>query len=179
MKIKWHGLDIELTVDELEDMYSRGLIDINHDVRENGEIKEKSWDELVNELTKVKSKDNLVEKNPLPKMPEIKPFQTFKQPYEPLPRDPYRDNICVAYGCGMTPTVTYEQYNQTTSGTATNSSDGPIISRLSPDKPLLPPEQSLQIIESTPEEQAKIAEGYKDLLKRMHPNEPEQPEDNK
>jgi len=174
MKIKWHGLDIELTVDELEEMYSRGLIDINHDVRENGEIKEKSWDELVGELIKDKSKDNIVEKNPLPKMPEIKPF---KLPYEPL--DPYRDNICVAYGCDMTPTVTYKQYDQTTSGTATNSSGTPIISRLPPDKPLLSPEQSLQIIESTPEEQAKIEEGYKDLLKRMHPNEPEQPEDNK
>lgn len=172
MKIKWHGLDIELTVDELEEMYSRGLIDINHDVRETGEIKEKSWDELVDELTKVKSKDNLVEKNPLPKMPEIKPFQPFKQPYEPLPREPYRDNICVAYGCGMTPPVMYEQYDQTTqttSSTATNSSDTPLLS----------PEQSLQIIEMTPEEQAKIDEGYKDLLKRMHPNEPEQPEDNK
>lgn len=178
MKIKWHGLDIELTVDELEEMYSRGLIDINHDVRENGEIKEKSWDELVDELTKVKSKDNLVEKNTLPTMPEIKPFQPFKQPYE-LPREPYRDDICVAYGCGMTPTITYAQYDQTTSGTATNSSGTPIISRLPPDKPLLSPEQSLQIIEPTPEEQAKIEEGYKDLLKRMHPNEPEQPEDNK
>lgn len=169
MKIKWHGIDIELTVDELEEMYSRGLIDINHDVRETGEIKEKSWDELVNEIIKKNSKDNLVEKNPLPEMPDIKPF---KQP----PRDPYRDGICVAYGCGMTPTVTYEQ---TTSGTATNSSDTPIISRLPPDTPLLSPEQSLQIIETTPEEQAKIAEGYKDLIKRMHPKEPEQPDDNK
>ena len=72
MKMMWHGTELDLTVDELEDMYTRGLlgkIEFTEQTEKsrNGDL----WDDLLK-----KAKD-------LPK----------------TPADPYRPGFVALYGC--------------------------------------------------------------------------------
>ena len=99
MKIKWNGMDIELTVDEFQELITKGIFD-----PEDEKIPyPKEWEELLKNI---------------PKMPQVQPGL---QPYvEPKP-DPFRGLGVMAYGCQPTPynpTVT-PQWNQTTGTTPT------------------------------------------------------------
>lgn len=72
MKMMWHGTELDLTVDELEDMYTRGLLGkIEFTEQTEKSRNEDLWDDLIK-----KAKD-------LPKTPV----------------DPYRPGFVALYGC--------------------------------------------------------------------------------
>ena len=84
MKLKWNGMDIELTVDEFQELVTRGIID---DPEDSKVPYPKEWEELLKGI---------------PKMPNVPPVQEPLQPLQPYVQpkpDPFRDNTVLCYGC--------------------------------------------------------------------------------
>lgn len=86
MKLIWKGMDIELTVDEFQELVTRGIID---DPEDSKVPYPKEWEELLKGI---------------PKMPNVPPAQEPLQPYVQPKPDPFRDMTVTCYGCQPIPT---------------------------------------------------------------------------
>lgn len=85
MKLIWKGMDIELTVEEFQELITRGIID---DPEDSKVPYPKEWEELLKGI---------------PKMPNVPPAQEPLQPYVQPKPDPFRDMTVTCYGCQPIP----------------------------------------------------------------------------
>ena len=101
MKLKWKGMDIDLTVEEFHELITRGIID---DPEDSTVPYPKEWEELLKGVQLPK------------KQPSLEPLQP-SQPYTPSKPDPFRDMTVTCYGCQSIPTpwtpVQVPQWNPT------------------------------------------------------------------
>ena len=98
MKLKWNGLDIELTVDELKQMVEKGLISPEDDKVPYPEL----WKDMIRNL------------------PHVQPRQNPPQPQHPF-------DVVAMYGCQISSPIQYTNDphwdGTTTLGTTTTYTD--------------------------------------------------------